>query len=53
MKKEFQISKKGVTKGKITVLSKEGETFNKKTKIKKYLDLGYKVYDMNDKEITK
>lgn len=39
------------TKTKVTILSKEGEKFNKKTKIKKYRNLGYNVYDMNNKEI--
>lgn len=54
MKNEFKIYKKGTTtNGKVTILSKEGEPFNKKAKIKKYLDLGYKVYDMNDKLIKK
>jgi hypothetical protein len=54
MKKEFKIYKKGTTsKGKVTIISKEGEPFNKKAKIQKYLALGYKVYDMNYKEIKK
>jgi hypothetical protein len=54
MKKEFKIYKKGTTtKGKVTILSKKGIPFNKKAKIEKYLSLGYKVYDMKDKEIKK
>lgn len=54
MKNQFKIFKKGTTtNGKVTILSKEGEPFNKKAKIQKYLALGYKVYDMNDKEIKK
>jgi hypothetical protein len=51
MKKQFKIYKKGTTDGKVTILSKKGEVFNRKAKIQKYLALGYKVYDMNDKEI--
>ncbi len=52
MKKEFQIYKEGVTtNGKVTILSKDSEPFDKEQKIKKYLYLGYKVYDMNGKAI--
>lgn len=54
MKYEFRIFKKGITTaGKVTIFSKPGEPFDKKEKIKKYLNLGYKVYDMNNKEIKK
>lgn len=52
MKKEFKIFKKGVTSGKRIIFSKNGEPFNKKDKIRKYLILGYKVFNMDDKEIT-
>ena len=52
MKQEFRIYKRGTTKGKITILSKEGELFNREAKIQKYLSLGFRVWDMNNKEIT-
>jgi hypothetical protein len=49
---QFKIYKKGTTtNGKVTIVSKEGEPFNRKAKIEKYQYLGYKVYDMNDKLI--
>ena len=52
MKKEFKIYKEGVTtEGKVTILSKVGESFNKEEKIQKYLFLGYTVYDLEDNEI--
>jgi hypothetical protein len=51
-KKEFQVYKEGFTiSGKIMILSKVGEPFNKKAKIKKYLSLGYQVFDTNNTEI--
>lgn len=50
-KQEFQIEKEGMTKGKVTILSKEGEPFNRAVKIAKYLSLGYKVYDMDNNQI--
>ena len=52
MKKEFKIFKSGVTETKVTILSKVGEEFNKEQKIKKYILLGYEVYDLNDNKIT-
>jgi hypothetical protein len=51
MTKQFKIYNEGTTNGKVTILSKQGEPFNKEAKIQMYLSLGYKVYDMNDKEI--
>ena len=51
MKPEFKIYKKGRTMGKVTILSKEGEPFNKTAKIHFYISLGYRVFDMNNKEI--
>lgn len=51
MTKEFQIEKAGMTNGKITILSKEGESFNRAVKITKYLSLGYSVYDMSGNPI--
>ncbi len=51
MKKEFKIYKAGMTDSKITILSKIGEDFNREEKIKKYLSLGYEVYDLNDSKI--
>jgi len=43
MKSEFKIYKKGVTSEPVTIMSKEGEPFNKDQKIKKYESLGYLV----------
>lgn len=52
MKNEFQIYKEGMTpNGRITILSKEGENFNKHSKIMKYLYLGYRVFDMSGNEL--
>jgi len=52
MKREFKIYKQGITTaGKRTILSSTSIPFNRTEKIKKYLILGYKVYDLNDKEI--
>lgn len=52
MKPQFKIYKRETTKGKVTILSKEGEPFDRNAKIQKYLSLGYRVWDMNNKEIT-
>lgn len=52
MKKEFQIYKEGTTvSGKITILSKVGQPFNRAGKIQFYQELGYNVYDMDNNEI--
>jgi len=51
MKAEFQIEKEGTTNGKVTIMSKIGQPFDRDTKIKKYLFLGYLVYDMNGNNI--
>ena len=51
MKPEFKIYKKGTTEGVVTIMSKKGEPFDRHAKIKKYLTLGYKVWDMNNNEI--
>jgi len=51
MKKQFQIYKKGKTARMITICSKIGESFDREEKIKFYLSLGYRVFDLNDKEI--
>jgi len=51
MKPQFKIFKAGRTADKITILSKDGEPFNREAKIKMYLSLGYKVFSLNDKEI--
>ena len=51
MKPEFKIFKTGSTEEPITIMSKEGESFDRDAKIKKYLSLGYKVYDLNGIEI--
>jgi hypothetical protein len=50
-KKQFKIYKKGITDSKITIVSKKGESFNKLAKMRMYLLLEYKVYDLNNKEI--
>jgi hypothetical protein len=52
MKKEFQIEKKDTTNGKVTIVSKVGMPFDRAAKIRKYIELGYTVYDMNDNIIT-
>jgi hypothetical protein len=51
MKKQFKIYKKGRTDGKVTILSKEGEPFDKTAKIHHYLSLGYRVFDLKNREI--
>ena len=35
----------------VTICSKIGESFDREEKIKFYLSLGYRVFDLNDKEI--
>ena len=47
MKKQFKVYKEGVTDGMITILSKQGDPFDKDKKIDKYISLGYSVYFMN------
>lgn len=51
MKREFQIEKQGVTNGMVTIVSRPGESFNRTEKIKFYLSLDYKVFDMDGKQI--
>ena len=46
MTPQFTVYKKGVTNEPITILSKDGEHFNKQTKIEKYLSLGYTVKEI-------
>lgn len=54
MTPQFQVYKEGrTTEGKVLIFSKHGEPFNRQAKIEKYLFLGYKVYDLNGKEIKK
>ena len=44
MKAEFKIFKQGVTtNGPVTILSKDGEPFNRDFKIAKYIYLGYTI----------
>jgi hypothetical protein len=50
-KKEFKIYKKGITDRKITIVSIKGEPFNKLAKMRMYLLLQFKVYNLNNKEI--
>lgn len=53
MKPEFKIYKSGVTEGgKVTIMSKNGEPFDREAKIRKFIALGYFVFDLNDKLIT-
>ncbi len=52
LKREFKVFKEGVTtKGKIVILSMNGEPFDREKKIQFYKDLGYSVYDLQGKEI--
>jgi hypothetical protein len=50
-KKEFQIYKAGKTENRVSILSKDGEPFDRDAKIKTYIELGYTVYDLTGKEI--
>lgn len=43
MVKQFEIFKQGVTADWITIVSKQGEEFDRVKKIAKYLSLGYQV----------
>lgn len=51
MKKEFYIYKEGTTSGRVTIMSKNGEPFDRTAKIQKFLALGYKVYELDGTEI--
>ena len=52
MKAEFLIFKENVTKdGKVKIMSSNNVIFDRVKKIEKYLYLGYKVYELNGKEI--
>lgn len=52
MKAEFLIFKENVTKnGKVKIVSSSDIVFDRIKKIEKYLYLGYKVYELNGKEI--
>lgn len=51
MKPEFKVFKSGRTPEPVTILSNPNEPFDREAKIKKYLALGYKVYDLSGKEI--
>ena len=46
-KREFQIWQEGVTYRLITILSKNGEPFDRDAKISLYKWMGYTVYDLN------
>lgn len=52
MKEEFKVFKRGVTDGVITILSDKSMPFDRDKKIKKFLWLGYTVYDINGVEIS-
>ncbi len=52
MKKEFQVYKAGTTTNRVTILSVDGEPFDRIKKIKFYLSLGYNVYLMDGQEIV-
>lgn len=45
--KMFEIHKKGVTNGWITIVKMPDQEFNKEKKIEKYLSLGYQVRQGN------
>ena len=51
MKKKITIYKEGITATPITILSKEGEPFNREAKIQKYLGLGYTVKNLDGTKI--
>ena len=52
MKAEFLIFKENVTKGeKVKIMSSNNVIFDRVKKIEKYIYLGYKVYELNGKEI--
>lgn len=52
MNAEFLIFKENVTKdGKVKIVSNSDIVFDRVKKIEKYLYLGYKVYELNGKEI--
>jgi hypothetical protein len=50
-KPEFKIFKTGTTAEMITISSKTNEQFNRTEKIKKYIALGYSVYNLNNTPI--
>jgi len=52
MKKEFKVYKAGVTEEKVTIMSRGDNTFDRDAKIAKYFLLGYRVFEMDDTEIT-
>jgi hypothetical protein len=52
-KKEFTIFKQGMTHEPVTILSKEGERFDRDAKIDFYLYLGYAVCNMDGTKIVK
>lgn len=49
-KREFQVYRQG-EKNRLTIMSKEGEDFDKQKKIAKYLFMGYQVFEMDGTEI--
>ena len=51
MKNEFMIFKEGTTIAKVVICSFKGFKFDRDAKIKKYIWLGYTVYDMDGNEI--
>lgn len=53
MKPEFTVFKKGITDKPLVIVSKEGEPFNSDAKIQKYIALGYTVYSLDGKQLTK
>lgn len=52
MKRQFKIYKQGVTDYVVNVVSFEGQPFDVKAKMEKYLSLGYLVFTMDWKEVT-
>lgn len=53
MKKEFYVYKEGTTSERVAIMSKEGEPFDREAKIRKYIWLGFTVFDLNGTEIKK
>lgn len=50
MKREFTVFKQGTTDKPTFILSHPSEPFNKRAKILKFIELGYKVTDLDGKE---
>lgn len=49
--KQFKVFKEGTMDKPVVIISVGNEPFDRDAKIRKYIGLGYNIYDMNDKEI--